>query len=306
MKQVFREVNPDIVHAHNIFSAKMAKEIGGYPIVYDNHEYWSKFVIFQYENSESNYEDRNSIEKIKRNITIFGNTIRSRKRKMWIEWEMDIVSELPTLVPSESIRAELSNTSRDVFVLPNFPLENEFESMGEPPYHEKISSVYAGTPAFRGYETPIKNIDGFIDLFNNNSIGQLNVIGWKSKDSEFVRYHGYLDRAEMFTEMSHNSLGFIPWKRHPFHPYCSPNKAYEYAHAGLVVFCTNSIRPIFDELKENVIGFDNYEVMIRKIKELITSPDVVYKKQLTTFQFARKNLLWEKHENKIFEAYNKA
>jgi hypothetical protein len=73
-----------------------------------------------------------------------------------------------------------------------------------------------------------------------------------------------------------------------------------------VVFCTNSIRPIFDELNENVVGFDNYEVMIRKIKELITSPDVVYKKQLTTFHIARKNLLCEKHENKIFEAYNKA
>ncbi|HET6590152.1 MAG TPA: hypothetical protein VFG45_08320, partial [Candidatus Nitrosocosmicus sp.] len=306
MRRVFREVNPDIIHAHNVFSAKMAKEIGGYPMIYDNHEYWSKFVIYQYENSEYSFKDKNNIEKIKRNIATFGNTLRSRKRKMWIKWELDIVSDVPTLVPSNSIMLELSNISRDVYVVPNFPLENEFEAIVEPPYHEKISSVYAGTPAFRGYETPIKNIDGFIDLFKNNSIGQLNIIGWNSNDTEFVKYHGYLDREQMFTEMSRNSLGFIPWKKHPFHPYCSPNKAYEYAHAGLVVFCTNSIQPIFEELKENVIGFDNYETMIPKIKELITAPEMVYKKQLQTFHFAHENLVWEKHENKIFEAYDKA
>ena len=43
-KQIFRiikEVLPDIVHAHNIFSAKMMLEFD-IPFVYDNHEFWSK------------------------------------------------------------------------------------------------------------------------------------------------------------------------------------------------------------------------------------------------------------------------
>ena len=54
MKKVFKEVNPDIIHAHNVFSAKMAKEIGGNPIVYDNHEYWSVYLKRQLESSNSN------------------------------------------------------------------------------------------------------------------------------------------------------------------------------------------------------------------------------------------------------------
>jgi hypothetical protein len=43
MKRVIDEVRPDIIHAHNIFSAKMAMEIGEYPLVYNDHEFWSKF-----------------------------------------------------------------------------------------------------------------------------------------------------------------------------------------------------------------------------------------------------------------------
>ena len=225
---------------------------------------------------------------------------------MWIEWELDIVSKLPTLVPSESIREELSDISKNIFVLPNFPLKSEVELINEPKNHERLASVYAGTPVYKGYQTPIKNIDGFIELFNENAIGELNVIGWKSEDSEFVKYHGFLDRVEMITEMSKSSFGFIPWKKHPFHPYCSPNKAYEYAHAGLIIFSTNSIRPIFDELQENIVGFDDYEAMVEKIKDLMVSPHNIYNRRLKTSRFARNNLLWEKYEKNIFEAYKQA
>ena len=40
--KVMKEVKPDIVHAHNIFSAKMISEFG-LPFIYDDHEYWSQF-----------------------------------------------------------------------------------------------------------------------------------------------------------------------------------------------------------------------------------------------------------------------
>ena len=34
------DTKPDIIHAHNIFSAKMVFEFG-IPFVYDDYEYWS-------------------------------------------------------------------------------------------------------------------------------------------------------------------------------------------------------------------------------------------------------------------------
>ena len=39
---MLREARPDLVHAHDIFAAKMISEFG-VPFVYDNHEYWSEY-----------------------------------------------------------------------------------------------------------------------------------------------------------------------------------------------------------------------------------------------------------------------
>jgi Glycosyltransferase Family 4 len=39
LRNIIRESKPDIVHAHNIFAAKMSAELG-VPFVYDDHEYW--------------------------------------------------------------------------------------------------------------------------------------------------------------------------------------------------------------------------------------------------------------------------
>ncbi|MGE3399215.1 MAG: glycosyltransferase [Candidatus Nitrosocosmicus sp.] len=307
MKKIIDEVKPDIIHAHNIFSAKMAKEIDKYPVVYDNHEYWSKFLISQYESStDVSYYDTDMLAKIKRNVTTLGNQIKKNKRKMWIDWELEITTKFPSLVPSSSIKLELSRISNRIFLLPNFPLKNEIERIEPPNDNSEPSSVYAGTSPYKGYQTPIKNIDGFIDLFAMGKLGKLNVIGWNASDTEYIRYHGFLDRTDMINQMSKNSIGFIPWKKHPFHPYCSPNKAFEYAHTGLVVFSTNSLQPIFDTLLDNVVGFNDYPEMVEKFKNLISNTEELFSKRVKTYEFARSNLLWENYENNIFEAYKQA
>ena len=59
------------------------------------------------------------------------------------------------------------------------------------------------------------------------------MIGWAQEPNSNVKFHGYLPRKQMFSEMSHNSIGLIPFKNHWSHAYLNPNKAYEYAHAGL-------------------------------------------------------------------------
>ena len=70
MKRIIDEVRPDIIHAHNVFSAKMAKEIDTYPVVYDNHEYWSKYLVYQYENNGEKYYDKDRMENLKRSSRI--------------------------------------------------------------------------------------------------------------------------------------------------------------------------------------------------------------------------------------------
>ena len=43
VERTLRDARPDIVHAHDIFAAKMVSEFG-VPFVYDNHEYWSEYL----------------------------------------------------------------------------------------------------------------------------------------------------------------------------------------------------------------------------------------------------------------------
>ncbi|MGH9986035.1 MAG: hypothetical protein ACRD8W_19005, partial [Nitrososphaeraceae archaeon] len=40
LKKILKQEAPDIVHSHNLYSAKLISELG-VPFVFDDHEYWS-------------------------------------------------------------------------------------------------------------------------------------------------------------------------------------------------------------------------------------------------------------------------
>jgi hypothetical protein len=107
----------------------------------------------------------------------------------------------------------------------------------------------------------------------------------------------------MYSEMSKHSVGLIPFKKHWSHAYLDPNKAYEYAHAGLHVMCTNSLATIEDTLKENCSTFENYEMLASQLEYFKANPEVLYNKRLKIFEFAKSNLIWENNEKEIFRAY---
>src|SRR5215467_10008603 len=62
--KVIKEVKPDIVHAHNIFSAKMISEFG-LPFVYDDHEYWSQFSKIISETDKLSWKGRPTTNLVK-------------------------------------------------------------------------------------------------------------------------------------------------------------------------------------------------------------------------------------------------
>jgi len=85
--------------------------------------------------------------------------------------------------------------------------------------------------------------------------------------------------------------------------FVSPNKAYEYAHAGLLVMCTTSLKPIQQTLKNNCMMFEDYNDLVSQLEYFRDNLHELYKKKLKTFEFARNNLTWERYENNIFRAY---
>ena len=309
MKQIFKEVNPDIIHAHNIFSAKMAKEIGEYPIVYDNHEYWSVYLKRQLENTDTHKNESLDSKTKTHSITLERNLrafLKSRYVTLWSREEKEIVATTPTITVSTTIAEDLNKIGNRVYLIPNYPLQEEISWIKEPIFHQKLSSVYAGVEPTGTAKSMHRNIEGFIDLFDKYEIGKLVILGWENQSTKNVEFLGFVSRKVMYQQMQNHSIGIIPFKAHWSHVFISPNKAYEYAHAGLFVVTSSSFVPIVKTLEDNCITFVDYLDLKNKMFDLLNDMDTIFKKRLGIYKFARNNLLWEKYENNIFEAYKQA
>ena len=307
VEKIIREARPDIVHAHNLFSAKMISEFD-MPFVYDDHEYWpiqAKLLkevgnLHALPKTEAVQSVFDLPKRIRRNF------ISNHAIKLWTKWEGEVVSSRPTITVSskiaEEMKATASNTKK-IFVVPNFPLRTEFGGFGEPLPHARLSCTYAGGDAHNKEKYPHLNREGLAELFSNHDIGNLTIIGSEDASSENVRYTGYLKRDSMYVEMSKHSIGLIPFKKHWSHAYLNPNKAYEYAHAGLYVMSTSSLTTIQQTLKDNCSTFEDYETLVQQLEYFKGNPDILYNKRLRIFEYAQANLIWEKNEQDIFRAY---
>ena len=301
-------VRPDIVHSHNIGSAKLSHELG-LPVVFDDHEYFGMLSLVNAENIQLHYKTYQSsglgrtIHRIKLGF------ISQRSISNWTRWEKELVSSVPTITVSEQIAHELSKvrtgSTKDIFVVPNFPLEAETTEFSEPQSHEKLSTVYAGGDS-KFKQVTNRDIAGLPNLFMSRDIGNLTIIGWEEESSENFKATGFLPREKMFYEMIQHSIGLVPWKKHWSHPFLNPNKAYEYAHAGLFVMLTSDLTSVIDTLKDNCLTFEDYDDLASKLEYFKTNIDELYEKRLKIFNYARKNLVWEKHDKKIIDAYKSA
>src|SRR5215469_8480514 len=220
VERVLREVRPDIVHAHNIFSAKMISQFD-YPFIYDDYEYWSQFSRMLSEMVDKLFW-RHTLTKDLLPSILIGlprkirrNIINQRAVSLWTRWEGQLVSSAPTITAQgEVAAAELRSRSNSnkVFVVPNFPMKSETQDLEFPYLHTRLSSVYAGSDGLNKQEIPCRNLDGIIKTFTDHNIGHLSIIGWKSKSEHpKIRYKGFLPRREMYEEMYNNCIGLVPF-----------------------------------------------------------------------------------------------
>jgi glycosyltransferase involved in cell wall biosynthesis len=310
IQRILEDFRPDIIHAHNIAAAKLISD-SKCPFVYDDHEYWSQHakLLIEIEREARIERFRNGLAEFIQNIPMMLRRVLINRYcvSVWSSWERDIVSMQPTITVSHGIANDLRAIGRTnkVFVVPNFPLAEETAEVTIQP-HTHLSSVYAGKDGPGSLKYPHRNIDGLVEMFESRgNIGSLSILGWTDpKRSQNVHYAGFLPRKEMFAEMSRHSIGLLPWKKHWQHEFVSPNKVYEYAHAGLHVLCTSSLKEVRTNLRDNCMTFDSYEDMAAALEYLSGNMEVVYQKRRRTLDFARANLLWEKFEEEILRAYS--
>jgi glycosyltransferase involved in cell wall biosynthesis len=305
IEKLVKQLGPDIIHSHNIGSAKISHDLG-LPAVFDDHEYFGMLSRVNAENIklQNTQNLKSGFDRIKQNMK--ASFISQQSISNWTNWEKELVLSLPTITVSEQIANELREVAdgktKEIIVVPNFPLEAEI-SFKEPQDHGHLSSVYAGGDS-KHKQVTNRDISGLTNLFADNDIGNLTVIGWEhAESSEKYKATGFLPRDKMFSEMIQNSIGLIPWKKHWSHPFLNPNKAYEYAHAGLFVMLTADLRSVVSTLEDNCLTFEDYEDLASKLEYFRSNTDELYERRLKIFNYARKCLIWEKHEQKIMDAY---
>ncbi|AIC15111.1 glycosyltransferase [Nitrososphaera viennensis] len=333
LARILKQVRPDVVHAHNLFSAKLAQDLGEH-FVYDDHESWSKHSLLlgemeekataaqqqqQYISSANGSGSSGSslVHSIRSMAARTKRTAVNRHAtSLWTKWEKDVLgSSAATITVSNRIARELrlasgNNNNARVVVVPNYPTRQETSGLDRPRYLDRLSSVYSGSDGqSNGAKLPNRNMDGLYDLFdsndNNSNTGRLTILGWQqdADPSSRVRFSGFLSRKEMFKEMSNHSIGLLPWKRHWSHYFVNPNKVYEYAHAGLHVMCTSSFETVIETLQGNCSTFDNYEDLASQLEYYNENMDELYEKRARTFEFAHSNLVWENFEPEILRSY---
>ncbi|CAN5620837.1 hypothetical protein BH18THE1_BH18THE1_11240 [soil metagenome] len=305
IEKLVKELAPDIIHSHNIGSAKISHDLG-LPAVFDDHEYFGMLSRVNAENIklQNTQNLKSGFDRIKQNMKV--SFISQQSIFNWTNWEKELILSVPTITVSELIANELREVAdgktKEIIVVPNFPLETEI-SFKEPQDHEHLSSVYAGGDS-KHKQVTNRDISGLTNLFADNDIGNLTIIGWEhAESSEKYKATGFLPRDTMFSEMIQNSIGLIPWKKHWSHPFLNPNKAYEYAHAGLFVMLTSDLRSVVSTLEDNCLTFEDYDDLVSKLEYFRSNIDELYERRLKIFNYARKNLFWEKNEQKIMDAY---
>jgi glycosyltransferase involved in cell wall biosynthesis len=314
LKKILKQEAPDIVHSHNLYSAKLISELG-VPFVFDDHEYWSMSSKILLEMDYQPFQSSIRTQKIGKSemskITFKRRMSRIRRRlidryaiRKWSAWEKELISTTPIIVVSETIAKDYERQrSARPFLVPNYPIWSEIEAVRSPTYQAPVDCIYSGGDGNDKVMYPQRQMDGLFELFENNKRYPLTIAGWSDPSFSNLRFVGFLSRPEMFDEMSRHTVGLLPWKKHWAHHYTNPNKPYEYAHAGLVVMCTSSIHPVIESLQDCCVTFEDYPDLMKKLDYLQGRPEELYNLRKRTRELAREKLTWEKHEDQIISAY---
>lgn len=286
LKKIVQEFKPDMLHVHDIFNARIAVKLN-MKMIYDDHEFWSEELKY-----EKSYGTIFSPTWIKRSFGLF---FRKRNVK---KWEKEVSSKSVVICAHPKVAEYHKQFSSNVFIVPNYPSLRELESLSSVKEQERQKNLiaYIGNDISSGGGN-YRRMKNFPDLIRK-SPKKLIVIGDpKLASDESINSVGYVKHLAMYNHLFKASWGIIAWEPHPFHEYCNPNKPFLYAHSGLFVVLPELIEP--HGLKF-FIKFKNYN----DLAELLNKEFEVNSSEI--IDHARKNLIWEKSESVILDAYKAA
>ncbi|MFX0107835.1 MAG: hypothetical protein ACFE7R_06110 [Candidatus Hodarchaeota archaeon] len=228
--KVVDNIKPDVIHAHNVISASFFLETE-YPVIYDDHEYWSKQIF--------KYDERSLLKRA---------LIKPLVKKI-LQWEKNLLEAYPTITTHENIAREHREICRHVVVARNVPNKKQIAGLTFPEQRE--GAVYVGNDFALKRFLPHRNMTGLVDILNFSIICGLT-------------------HREMLESITKFRVGLTPWHPHEWHRYSDANRNYEYLHAGLPVVVNETIKDTFID-DPYVHAFANYSDIPKLVSQLCHS-----------------------------------
>ncbi len=258
-RKAISRIDPDLVHANDIIAGHFTSGLS-VPMVYDDHEYWSK--------------QRYSLLALAGRQSI---TVRPFVHLIPF-WERDILSKHVTVTVSERIAQEHRRYCRHVYVLHNYPLLREVREL--PVNRNRHGIAYIGSDFIRRRFAAHRDMTGLTD---------------------FVKFHVLhgLDRRELYLRLTEYRYGLLPFKTTPYTKYSNSAKTFDYLNCGLEVLMTEALYEAHGRLPYT-IPFREY----RDIPVILSEHEPADPSKI--MEFAHKNLVWERQQDKLLEAYGLA
>jgi len=203
--KTIEKINPDVIHAHNVWVARFLLGTD-YSVIYDDHEYWSKQMKHL--------------------------SVKSKKTRLTYQpammlvpsWERKLLEKYPTLTTTENTAIEHRRICKWVGVTRNVPTLMQIEGLTS--CKDRNGLVYTGSDFASPEFLPYRNMTGLRNLLDFNIVTGLTHRG-------------------MMEALTKYEIGLTPWLPHPWHPYSDANRNYEYLHAGLQVVVNSIIKSLF-------------------------------------------------------------
>ncbi len=284
LTSIVEEVDPDIIHAHDIYNAHFVSHLNR-NLVYDDHEFWSNAI-----RNDLAHESFLSLKRWRRTVGLF-----FRRRKI-PKWEREIVENSVIITIHERIAFHHRKMNPNVFVVENYPHSLEIYDIPSVDRDPRLGAYIGRDMGTLGNQ--YRNTRDFYLLVKRTPDVKMKIIGDTKVPTEGnIISLGYIDHKDILKSLADCTFGFGPWKPHESHQYSSANKLHLYAHAGLhiIIPYTLSYHSFF-----SYSYFKTYDDII----EIIRNPPRIDPEEIISH--AREHLLFDIRYNRIKTAYEKA
>lgn len=290
--KIYNENKPDIVHAHNFFSAKVCYDLK-IPYIYDDHEYWSFQIAARAKDKISFFSQRKLTNR--------------RLTKLINKYEKKILSNAKSVITvSDTIAEEHKAFNEKTYSIPNFPSSFEIDQIPKvTSNYDKLKLLLISNYSSDS-EKNKKFTDNFIDVLSKANY-DLTVIGSVPKKYDNVQYLGFIPHNNLIKQISKYHIGlrtFQPDKKVVgYYRYSSPNRIFLYLHAGIIPVIHEEMIYLRKILKDYCIVVENESQLVNLLPDYLNNDDFIKNSPQRTQAFAQKNFVFDDYQNVISKIY---